>query len=142
MERHANLSLPEQQRALENEPGFHELPRQTQQAERDQLVKLNNMTPEQRSRVLERTETLNEMTPAQRQQFRGVLQRYAALPVDRRRLVGRAFRDLREMPPAERQTVIASDRFRTMFSDNERATLSNLFTVEPYLPQRGPAETP
>ena len=56
MDRHSNLPLAEQQRALENEPGFRDLPPQTQQRMRDRLTQLNNMTPEQRRRILERTE--------------------------------------------------------------------------------------
>src|ERR1700722_14630966 len=44
MDRHSNLSLPDQQKALENEPGFRDLPPQTQQRYRDRLTQLNNMT--------------------------------------------------------------------------------------------------
>src|ERR1700743_2077663 len=41
MARHGNLSPAEQQRALENEPGFRDLPQQTQQRMRDRLTQLN-----------------------------------------------------------------------------------------------------
>jgi hypothetical protein len=139
MERHNNLSLPDQLRALENEPGFHDYPAQTQQRMRDQLVKLNSMTPEQRSKILGRTEAIEQMSPPQRQQFRSAMQEYSALPPDRRRLVARAFKDLREMPQPQRQSIINNDpRFRSQFSDGERATLSNLLAVEPYMPIKGP----
>jgi hypothetical protein len=143
MDRHSNLSPTDQQRALENEPGFRNLPAQTQQAMRNRLTELNNMTPEQRRRRLERTEAMERLTPPQRQQVRGALEQYRGLPEDRRRLVARAFHDLREMPEPQRQAILNSDRFRSQFSDQERGTLSNLLTVEPYLPvQRPPNEAP
>jgi hypothetical protein len=142
MDRHSNLPLADQQKALENEPGFRELPPQTQQAMRNRLTLLNNMTPEQRRRVLEHTEAMEHLTPPQRQQVRGALEQYQGLPEDRRRMVARAFRGLREMPEPQRQAFMNSDRFRGEFSDQERNTLSNLLAVEPYLPVKHPNDGP
>ena len=142
MARHSNLSPADQQKALENEPGFRDLPPQTQQRMRDRLTQLNNMTPEQRRRMLEHTETMERLTPQQRQQFRTAAEQYQGLPEDRRRLVARAFRDLREMPEPQRQAILNSDRFRGQFSDQERNTLSGLLSVEPYLPVEHPNEGP
>jgi Protein of unknown function (DUF3106) len=138
MDRHSNLPLAEQQRALEKEPGFRDLPPPTQQRMRDRLTQLNNMSPEQRRRILDRTEAMERLTLPQRQQVRGAMQQLGGLPEDRRRLVARAFRDLREMPQPQRQAILDSDRFRGQFSDQERSTLSNLLAVEPYLPVRRP----
>jgi hypothetical protein len=134
MDHHRNLSLQQQQSALEREPGFHDLPPQTQQRMRDHLTQLNNMPPEQRSRLLARTEIMERLSPEQRQRFRNSVQELGALPADRRRLVARAFRDIREMPIPQRQAVLSSDRFHSQFSDRERSTLASLLAVEPYLP--------
>ena len=142
MARHSNLSPAEQQRALENEPGFRDLPPQTQQRLRNHLAQLNNMTPEQRRRTVEHTEAMERLTPSQREQFRGAMQQYSGLPEDRRRLVARAFRDLREMPPQQRQAIMNQDHFRSQFSEQERNTLSGLLAVEPYLPVDHPNEGP
>lgn len=142
MQRHSNLSPADQQRALENEPGFRSLPPQTQQRMRDRLTQLNNMSPERRRRLLERTEDMERLTPPQRQQVRSAMQQLGALPQDRRRLVARAFRDLREMPPPQRESVLNSDRFRGQFSPQEQSTLSNLLAVEPYLPIEHPNDAP
>ena len=90
MARHSDLSPAEQQRALENEPGFRDLPPQTQQRLRNQLAQLNNMSPEQRRRTVEHTEAMERLTPSQREQFRGAMQQYSGLPEDRRRLVARS----------------------------------------------------
>jgi hypothetical protein len=56
--------------------------------------------------------------------------------------VARAFRDLREMPEPQRQALMASDRFRNQFSDQERSTLSGLLAVEPYIAVQHPNDTP
>lgn len=140
MERHNNLPPAEQQKALESEPGFKDLPQETQQRMRDSLNRLNNMSPEQRRRALARTEAMEHLTPQQRSQVRGALGQLGSLPMDRRRLVARAFRDLREMPEPQRQAILSSDRFKSQFSDQERGTLSNLLSVEPYLPVQKPSD--
>lgn len=136
MNRHSNMPLAQQQRALENEPGFRQLPPQTQQHLRNRLTQLNDMPPEQRRRLIERNEDIERLSPPQRQQVRGAMQQLGALPMDRRRTVARAFRDLREMPPAQRQATLNSDRFRGQFSDQERGTLQQLLDVEPLLPSQ------
>lgn len=138
MDRHSEMPLPQQQKALEREPGFHDLPAETQQRMRDRLTQLNSMPPEQRRRVLERNEAIANLTLPQRQQVRGAMQQFSSLAPDRRRLIARAFRDLREMPETQRQSILSSDRFRGQFSDQERGTISNLLAVEPYLPVRKP----
>jgi len=132
IEDHKNLSLPEQQKALENEPGFRELPPETQQRMRDRLVQLNNMNPQQRERILDRNEALERLSPPQRQQYRSAVQTFAAMPTERRRPMARAILDLREMSPEQRDQVIDSAQFRAQFSDSERTTIRTLLTAEPY----------
>ncbi|MDW5266257.1 MULTISPECIES: DUF3106 domain-containing protein [Acidobacteriaceae] len=134
MNRHSNMPLDQQQRALDNEPGFRQLPPQTQQHLRNRLTQLNDMPPEQRRRLIERNEAIERLSLPQRQQVRGAMQQLGALPMDRRRMVARAFRDLREMPPSQRQAALNSDRFRSQFSPQERGTLGQLLDVEPLLP--------
>lgn len=140
MDRHSSLPLLDQQTALQNEPGFRQLPSQTQQRMMDRLTQLNNMPDEKRRRILERTEVLEHLSQPQRQQVRSAMQELGSLPVDRRRLVARAFRDLRDTPPQQRQSILSSDRIRGQFSDQERATLNNLLNVEPYLPVQRTAD--
>ena len=135
MERHRDLSLPEQQRALEQEPGFHELAPPLQQRMRDRLTQLNNMAPQQRQHLLDRAEAMEHLSPQQRQQVRSAMLQLSNLPVDRRRIVSRAFRDVRETPPEQRERLLSSERFRTQLSEQEQGTLSSLIAVERYLPQ-------
>jgi hypothetical protein len=141
MDHHSNLTPEQQQRALENEQGFRDLPPQDQQRLRNRLIQLNQMPAEQRHRLLERNEAIEHLTPAQRQQVLNSVRELNSLPVDRRRLVARAFRDLREMPPQQREALLNSDRTRAQFSEQERATLSGLLAAEPYVPVQTPDDT-
>lgn len=138
MNRHSNLPVPDQQRALEREPGFRDLAPQVQQRMRDRLTQLNNMPPQQRQHVLERAEAMEHLAPEQRQRVRGTMQQLSGLPEDRRRAVARAFRELRNLPPEQRQQAIDSGRFSSDFSPEERSTLTNLNAVEPLLPPAPP----
>jgi len=142
MSRHRDLPLAQQQRALESEPGFRELPSQTQQRMREQLSQLNNMRPEERSRMLEHNEAIEHLTGQQRQQVRGAMLQLGSLPEDRRKLVARTFRDLRAMPEAQRQQYISSPAFHSQFNDQERNTMSNLMSVEPYIPGHKAGDPP
>jgi hypothetical protein len=117
---------PDQQRkALENDPQFRNLPPERQQRLRDRLQHFNNLPPQQQDRILNRMETWEHLTPQQKQQARQVFGQLQQLPPDRRRMVGTAIRNLRAMPPEQRQEVIDSDRFRSMFSLQERDLLNN-----------------
>ena len=139
MARHQNLSPEQQQHALENEPGFRQLPPQTQQRMRDRLSQLNSMAPAQRSHVLERAEQMENLNPQQRQQVRGAMAQLGTLPPDRRRVVARAFRDMREMPPQQRQAFMGSEYLQRQLSPAERGTLRDLISIEPLLPAQRPA---
>ncbi len=135
MGNHSNLSLPEMQKALQNEPGFRELAPQLQQHELNELGQLYSMDPQQRNRMLDRNEALERLSLPQRQQYRDAVQQWGLLPPARRRVVARVILDLREMPPEQRQLTLSSPAFRAQFTDGERSMLSTLLAVEPYTPR-------
>lgn len=134
LDHHSSETTQQKLQSLEKEPGFHDLPQQTQQRMRDQLLKLESLPPEQRERRIVRTEAMERMTPDQRVQVRNTLQQVAALPPASRRAVQRTFRILRGMPPAQRQTYLNSPDIRSQFSDQEFDALQHLMAVEPLLP--------
>ena len=70
--------------------------------------------------MLNRMETWEHLTPEQKQQARQIFGQMQQLPPDRRRMVHKAIDDLRGMPPDQREQIINSDRFKGMFSDQER----------------------
>jgi len=142
MQSHGNLTLDQQQRALENEPGFRQLSPEMQQRMHQRLAQLNGMTPEQRQRTYARTEAMERLAPEQRLQVRNALTNLGNLPKDRRMYVAREFRALREMAPASRQVFLNSPAMHAEFSDQERQVLSGLFEVAPFLPPPPQAPVP
>ncbi len=84
MEQHRG-TLEQQQAALDREPGFKELPLQTQMQMHQRLAQLNAMTPEMRARTLAHAEAMERLNPAQRSQVRGAMEQLGSLPMDQRR---------------------------------------------------------
>jgi hypothetical protein len=132
MQSHANMSLAEQQRALQNQPGFRDLPPETQRNQLNTLARLYNMNPQQRSRFLDRTEALERLAPVQRQQYRDAVRHWSMLPPPRRHLMAGAVIELRELPPEQREAVLESPAYRAQFSPDERQTLRSVLMGEPY----------
>lgn len=83
-------------------------------------------------------ETWEHLTPEQKDQARQVFGQMRQLPPDRRRMVTSAIRDLRAMPPAQRDQIIDSDRFKGMFSDQERDIVRGASRL-PLAPESEPA---
>jgi hypothetical protein len=137
LQRHQNLSPEEQEKALQNEPGFSRLPPETQQRLLTRLRQLNRMPPVQRQRMVDSIEAMEHMSPEMRQQVRASVQQFRTLPEDRQRLMKKAFRDLREYPPEQRQAMMNSERFQAQFTPQERSILGNMLAVEPYRPANG-----
>lgn len=131
MNAHRNLTPAQQQQALENEPGFRDLPPQTQQRYRDRLAQLNAMDPARRAEILKLNEHMEGLTLQQRGQVRGAMQQLGALPPDQRHVVARSFNELRRLPPDQRAAAMS----RIPLNDAQRSALNNLMTVEPMLPQ-------
>lgn len=134
MNQHSGMTLEQQERALEHEPGFQELPVPTQQRMRGRLAQLNEMTPIQRERILEHTEAMERLTLAQRSQVRGAMQQLSSLPLDQRRAVSRSFRELRQLPTDQRMAAMNGTRYSWM-NQAQRTTLARLIQVAPMLPQ-------
>ena len=138
MEQHRNLPPAEQERALENDPGFRALTPPQQQRALNQLRRLQAMTPEQRNRSW----ALLRMTPQQREQFDLAVQQYTELSPPRQLLVHRAFGALRRVPPPQRQAAMATYPPLRQFSPYERQVLANLLFWEPYLTVANPNQGP
>ena len=133
MNQHRNLTPEQQQRALDNEPGFRELPQQTQERMHNQLARLNAMSPDQRQRILNYNERMEHMSVDQRAEVRGSLQQLGSLPLDQRRQVAKSFRELRELPPDQRGAALNSPQYQYM-NPGQRSALNNLLRVEPLIP--------
>ena len=62
------------------------------------------------------------------------------LPPDRRRMVTTAVRDLRAMPPEQREQIIDSNRFKGMFSPQERDIMRGASRLPLAPPENGRLE--
>jgi hypothetical protein len=137
LDSHKNLSLDQQEKALENDPNFKKMAPARQNALRDRLRKFNSLTPEQRDLAIKRMNFWASLTKEQHDQIRDANQKLQTLPPDRRVAVHKALRHLRSMNPQHRQQVMESDRFKSLFSDQEQGILKELATINP---ENGAAE--
>jgi hypothetical protein len=130
LRQHKDLPPSEQQRALQNDPGFRSLPPETQQRYLDRLRKFNSSPPEQQQQILRRMDRFYQLNPAQRERARDMFQQFRGLPEDRRRMLAPALRNLREMSPQDRQRVLESPTFRSNFTDQERDILRGMTDLD------------
>jgi hypothetical protein len=143
LRRYKGMSPGEQERALQNDPAFRRLSPEHQQLLRQRLHHFASLPPEQQQRMLNRMETWEHLTPGQKQQARALFGRMQQLPSDRRRMVTTAVRDLRAMPPGEREQIIDSNRFRSVFSPEERDIMRGATRLPLAPPENGrPEEAP
>jgi len=126
LQEHKDLPLDQQLKLLENDPSFKKLPPERQNALRDRLKKFNSLAPQKRDEAIKRMEFLSKLSPQQRQQLRDANQQLKGMPQDRQVAVHKAVRHLRQMPPDQRKAVLASDRFKSTFSDQEQKLISQL----------------
>jgi hypothetical protein len=91
--------------------------------------------------MLNRMETWEHLTPEQKRQARQIFGQMRQLPPDRRRMVHTAIHDLAAMPPDQREQVINSERFQSMFSDQEREMMRGA-TRLPLAPAEGGEAAP
>lgn len=143
LRRYKDLPPSEQERALQNDPWFRRLPAERQQQLRQRLQNFANLPPQRQLRMLNRMDTWEHLTPEQKEEARRIFGQMQQLPPERRRLVHTAIDDLRAMPPQQREQVINSDRFKGMFSDQERQLMresSRLPLASPESGDSGPEE--
>jgi len=134
LENHQGEPLVQQQNALRQEPGFSRLAPQQQQRMLNRLQQLDAMPPAQRQRWIGRNENFEHLSPQGRQAFLRSAQELRTMDPARKQQVRAAFRVLRDMPPGERDRVLNSPAYRSMYNDHERQVLGNLLSVEPYQP--------
>ncbi|MGA7906276.1 MAG: DUF3106 domain-containing protein, partial [Candidatus Sulfotelmatobacter sp.] len=142
LRQHKDMSPAEQERALQNDPNFRRLSPERQQQLRQRLQHFSSLPPEQQQRVLNRMETWEHLTPEQKQQVRQFHGEMQQLSPDRRRMVGTALSDLRAMPPAQRERIIDSERFKGMFSPQERDIMRGAARLPLAPPEGGRGEGP
>jgi hypothetical protein len=135
LRRYKGLPPGEQDRALQNDPGFRRMSPEQQQRLRKQLHYFASLPPREQQRVVDNMDRWAHLTPEQKQ----VVNRMRQLPPDRQRMVTTAVRDLRAMPPEQREKIINSGRFKKMFSPEERDIMAGAVRLPWGRPEEGPA---
>ena len=93
-------------------------------------------------RIVDNMDRWAHLTPEQKHQAREVFGRMQQIPLERRPMVRTAIRDLSAMPPEQREEIINSNRFKRMFSPEERDVMRAAVRL-PLSPQEnGRAEEP
>jgi predicted Fe-S protein YdhL (DUF1289 family) len=110
---------------------FRRLPPARQRKIRENLMRWNAMTPEQKDTFHQREEIFQGLSPSQRDELRSVFPRWRALPPDRQQQLMQGFRQLRDMPPNERQGFLSSPRTVKQFTPEERDILGGLNRLLP-----------
>lgn len=123
LRKNRDLSPADQQKALQSDPQFRKLPPQQQQRLVNRLQNFNSLSPQEQQQRLNRIETWEHLTPQQKSQARQLASQWQQLPAQRKQMMKTAIGDLRAMPPDQRERVLESDRFKGMFSDQERNML-------------------
>jgi hypothetical protein len=138
-----NVPPGEQERALQGDPAFRHLSREQQQMLRQRLQHFSGLPPQQQQRVLNRMETWEHLTPEQKEQARQVHGQLQQLPPERQAMVKTAVHHLSAMPPEQREQIINSERFKSMFSSQEREIMRGASRLPLAPPENGkPGETP
>jgi len=128
---HRDLPLDQQEKLLQDDPAFKRLPPERQAKMLENLRRFNSLPPQQQQRVLDRMDFMANLTSEQREQIRQSQQALESLPPDRRVMIHKALRHLRQMDPQQRQEVLNSERFKSMFSEQERGILGQLSAINP-----------
>jgi len=126
LRRYHQMPPEEQERALNNDAEFKNLPPDRQEQLRSRLREFNSYSEKKKQRILRRMELFEHLTPEQQAQARALWDRVRELPDDRRRIVRRTARNLRQFDPAERERVLASEAYQNSFSEQERVLIRDL----------------
>jgi hypothetical protein len=143
LRRYKGLPPGEQDRALQNDPGFRRMTPEQQKRLRQQLHYFASLPPREQQRIVDNMDRWAHLTPEQKQQAREVFGRMQQIPPERRPMVRTAIRDLSAMPPERREEIINSNRFKKMFSPEERDVMRAAVRL-PLVPQENgrPEEPP
>jgi hypothetical protein len=122
-----DMGPDEQQRFMENDARFKNLPPARQEQIRNNLQKWNSLTPQQQQQLRDREAALERMTPEQRQYFTNVVgPRYQALPPERKQVINRHLNMLSQMSPETQQAALNDSRFTQGMSPDELQTLRDM----------------
>ncbi len=127
MKRLQKMSPEQQQRFLENNRRFQQLPAWRQEQIRSRLKLWDRLSPEQKRILIRRAQILERMPPAERRRIRQViLPQWRQLPPARRRVLVEKLRQLQPLNPEQRRKRLADPNFERGLSPRERELLREI----------------
>jgi hypothetical protein len=122
-----DMSPAEQERFLENNQRFRNLPPARQAEIRARLKQWNSLTPEQKQTLIRRARILERMSADERREIRQViLPEWRQLPPDRRQVVREKLRQLQGLDDSEREKRLKDPAFEKGLSPKERNLIAQL----------------
>lgn len=117
----------EQERFLQNNRVFQNLPPLRRAQLRKNLENWNKLSPDQRDGIRDREQILERMTPAQRLYLRDtLLPKWQEMPQDRRKLINGRLHILQQMGPGPQHAALADPKFMQGLSPDEQSMLRGL----------------
>jgi hypothetical protein len=121
------MTPTEQEKFLNNNARFRNLPTDQQAQIRQRLQVWNGLSPEQRQTLAERERVLAQMTPEQRRYVRETLMpEWQNMRPARRQVVLGKLRDLRDLSDSERAAKLNDESFVGGLAPDERQMLRDL----------------
>ena len=106
---------------------FNELTPQEKQKIIENNRRLQNLTPAQRQELKTRAENLNHLTPQQQDHIRNdIAPKWRQMPPERRQAIRQRLRVLQNMPESARNQRLNDPNFTRGMSEEDRATLHDL----------------
>jgi hypothetical protein len=124
------MSPEEQERFMNNNARFQNLPAQQKAQIHARLKHWNSLSPTERQAMRDREARWEQLSPEQRQHVRNdLLPRWQQLPQERKQLILGRLHVLHGMSESERQTKVIDEQFLRGLNPNERQILRDLNTL-------------
>src|SRR5688572_20612037 len=117
---------------------FSKLPPERRSLLEERLGKYSKMPSEAKERLRDEYNSFQQLPADKQEEVRKFYKQFSELPEDRRPALRKELVRLRNMPAERRTKRMASDRFRTEYSESERTLLTSLVDILTKHPSQAP----
>jgi hypothetical protein len=130
IQRLGEKSPEEQERFMQNNREFQNLPPERQAQIRRNLQKWNSLSPAEKNRMNDAQQKWEGLTPRQKDLYQNhILPQWQQMSPDRRQLINGRLHTLQAMPPAAQERALNDPRFMQGLSPDEQGVLRNLVSL-------------
>jgi hypothetical protein len=115
----------------QRERALQKLPPERRERMQRQLDAYNKLSPEQRDRLHRQVEAFQQLPPERQDEVRKAFRHYNNLQPERQTIVHDELQTLRRLSPDERRARLESDEFHSRFRPGEQKLIENLADVMP-----------